>query len=117
MGIHAQQSYVQDAVQKATINTKTNSYVLVIEDAGKIIEMNSASANNLTIPSDSSVNFSTGVVIDVVQYGSGQTTIVANSGVTLRSKDGNLKLSSQYSGATLYKRGTNEWVIIGDLTT
>jgi hypothetical protein len=65
---------------------------------------------------DSSVAFPIGTTLDIIQYGAGQTTIVATGGVTLRSKGAALKLTGQYSGATLYKRGTDEWVIIGDLT-
>lgn len=54
---------------------------------------------------------------DIIQYGAGQTTIVAASGVTIRSKEGALKLTGQYSGVTLYKRGTDEWVVMGDLSS
>lgn len=103
-------------LQSSTINTKTESYTLTISDANELIEMNVGSANNLTVPSNSSVAFPVGTKIDVFQYGAGQTTIVAGSGVTIRSKDSALKLVDQYSGATLYKRGTDEWVAIGDLT-
>ena len=28
-----------------------------------------------------------------------------------------LKLAGQYSGATLWKRATNEWALIGDIVT
>lgn len=101
----------------SSVNTQTSSYTLVLNDNGKTIEMNSASVNNLTIPLNSSVPFPVGTVVDVIQYGSGQTTLVATGGVTLRSKEGNLKLTDQYSGATLYKRGTDEWVVVGDLTS
>jgi hypothetical protein len=45
--------------------------------------------------------------------GVGQTTIVAASGVTINSKDG-LKLTAQYSGATLIKRATDTWYLNGD---
>ena len=100
----------------ATINTQTASYTLVLGDADKIVEVNNASANNLTVPPNSSVAFPTGTQIDLVQYGAGQTTVVAGSGVTIRSKGAALKLTGQYSGATLYKRGTDEWVLVGDLT-
>lgn len=111
----ASTAFVQTAVATSTINTQTASYTLVLTDAGKIIEMNVATANNLTVPLNSSVAFPIGTTIDIVQYGAGQTTIVATSGVTLRSADGLLNLSKQYSGASLYKRGTDEWVVIGDL--
>jgi hypothetical protein len=36
---------------------------------------------------------------------------------TINSKDSNNKISSQYGAATLYKRSTNEWILIGDLTS
>ena len=60
-----------------TANTQTASYTLVLGDAAKAIEMNVASANNLTVPPDSSVAFPVGTVLEVLQYGAGQTTIVA----------------------------------------
>lgn len=104
-------------VDSVVINTQTASYQLALADAGEVIEMNVATANNLTVPASGTVNFPIGTSIDIVQYGAGQTTIVAAGGVTIRSKDGNLKLTGQYSGATLYKRGTDEWVVVGDLTT
>jgi hypothetical protein len=104
------------SAKTATINTQTASYTLVLGDADKIVEMNVSSANNLTVPPNSSVAFATGAKIDLIQYGSGQTTVVAGSGVTIRSKGAALKILGQYSGATLYKRGTDEWVLIGDLS-
>ena len=109
--------FVESRFDTTTINTQTASYGLVLADAGKTIEMNVASANNLTVPLNSSQAFPVGTTIDIIQYGAGQTTIVATGGVTIRSKEGKLKLTGQYSGATLYKRGTDEWVVVGDLTT
>jgi hypothetical protein len=98
-----------------TFNRQTASYTLVIGDAGKIVEMNVASANNLTVPLNSSVAFAIGTEIQVLQYGAGQTTIVATGGVTLRSNQGFLKIGNQYTGVTLVKVGTNEWYVIGNL--
>jgi len=97
-------------------NRQTASYTLVLADASKIVEMNVAGANNLTVPLNSSVAFATGTEIQVLQYGAGQTTIVATSGVTLRSKSGQLKIANQYTGVTLVKVGTNEWYVIGNLS-
>jgi hypothetical protein len=98
-----------------TTNRQTASYTLVLSDADKLVEMNVGSANNLTIPLNSSVAFSTGTQILLAQYGAGQTTIVATSGVTVRSNGGKLKLNVQYSGATLIKIDTNEWYLFGDI--
>ena len=98
-----------------TTNRQTASYTLVIGDADKLVEINNASANNLTIPLNSSVAFSTGTQILLAQYGAGQTTIVATSGVTIRSNGAKLKLNAQYSGATLIKIAENEWYLFGDI--
>jgi hypothetical protein len=96
-------------------NRQTASYTLVLSDADKLVEMNVATANNLTVPLNSSVAFSTGTQILLAQYGAGQTTIVATSGVTIRSNGGKLKLNVQYSGATLIKIAENEWYLFGDI--
>ena len=100
-----------------TANRQTASYTLVASDADKLVEMNVASANNLTVPPNSSVAFSTGTQILLAQYGAGQTTVVAGSGVTIRSNGGKLKLSAQYSGATLVKIAENEWYLFGDIAS
>jgi hypothetical protein len=96
-------------------NRQTASYTLVLSDADKLVEMNVGSANNLTIPLNSSVAFSTGTQILLAQYGAGQTTLVPTSGVTIRSNGAKVKLNAQYSGATLIKIDTNEWYLFGDI--
>jgi hypothetical protein len=101
---------------KITVSTTTasSSYILALTDEERIIEMNVSSANNLTIPLNSSVAFPIGTSIFVLQTGTGQTTIVATAGVTINSFLG-LKIIGQWSGCTLIKRGTNTWVAIGGL--
>jgi hypothetical protein len=96
-------------------NTQTASYTLVLADASKIVEMNVGSANTVTVPNNSSVAFPIGTEITVMQYGAGNTTIVAASGVTFRSKDFSTRIGDQYTGATLIKRDTNEWYLIGNI--
>ena len=102
---------------QAVANTQTDSYTLVLTDAGKIMVMNKATANTLTVPPNSSVAFGTNTRIDLLQYGAGQTTVAAGAGVTIYSSGSKLKLTGQYSGASLWKQGTNTWVLIGDITT
>ena len=96
-------------------NLRASSYTLVLSDASKVIEMNVATANVLTIPPNSSVPLPIGTVIGVEQIGSGQTTIAPGSGVTLRNANG-LKLTRQYAVCSLRKRATDEWVVAGDLS-
>jgi len=98
-------------------NGQTASYTLALSDGGSLVKMNVGSANNLTIPPNSSVAFPIGTQILVAQIGAGQTTIVAGSGVTLLSKDSNLKLSARYCAATLIKLNTDNWLVVGDLSS
>ena len=112
----AQQTALDAKTNKLVVaNRQTASYTLVLSDADKLVEMNVGSANNLTVPLNSSVAFSTGTQILLAQYGAGQTTIVATSGVTIRSNGAKLKLNAQYSGATLVKIAENEWYLFGDI--
>ena len=103
------------AATVASFNNKTTSYTPVLSDEGNVIEMDSASANSVTIPPNSSVAFTIGSSIDVFQKGTGQTTIVAGAGVTILNTPG-LKFRDRYSMATLVKRDTNTWIVSGDLT-
>jgi len=101
------------ASKDLTLDRKTASYTLVAGDNNKLIEMNVASANNVTI--NNSV-FTAGNQILVSQYGAGQVTFVAGAGVTLRSPSGKLKLTGQYSLATIIAISATEFYISGDLT-
>lgn len=109
-------SVTSNVKQNNVFNRQTASYTLVLADAGKIVEMNVASANNLTVPLNSSVAFPIGAEINIMQYGAGQTSFVATGGVTIRSNTSALKIATQYSGATLIKVGTDEWYLIGNIT-
>jgi hypothetical protein len=97
-------------------NRQTVNYSLVLADNGKLVETNVGAANTITVPPNSSITFPIGTKIDIAQYGAGQTTIVPGIGVTVRSAGGALKLSAQYSGATIVKIGTDEWYLFGDIT-
>jgi hypothetical protein len=98
--------------KQITTNRQTASYTLVLSDADKLVEMNVATANNLTVPASV---FSAGTQILLAQYGAGQTTIVAGAGVTIRSNGGKLKLNVQYSGATLIFLSGTEAYLFGDI--
>jgi hypothetical protein len=100
--------------QLVVTNAQTASYTLVLADQTKLVEMNVASANNLTVPLNSSVAFPVGAQVTILQTGAGQTTLVATGGVTVNATPG-LKLRTQWSSATLIKRATDTWVAIGDL--
>lgn len=91
------------------------AYTLALADAGLVVETTSASAVTITVPANATVAFPVGTVIEVLQYGAGQVTIAAASGVTLRSAS-SLTTRAQYSSVALRLRAANEWVVSGDLT-
>lgn len=92
---------------------KTSSYTLSLSDDGKMLLMNSASANILTIPA---AGFAVGTQITVAQTGSGQTTLSPIDGsVTIGAVPG-LKLRTQWSAVTLVKISANSWFATGDLS-
>lgn len=105
----------QKAPLVLTINAQTASYTLVLADAYKLVEISNASANNLTVPPNSSVAYPVGTQINILQTGAGQTTIVPGSGVTINSEGAKLKLKAQWAAATLVKRSTDTWVVFGNL--
>jgi hypothetical protein len=96
-------------------NAQVASYTLVLADAGKLVEMSNASANNLTVPLNATVAYPVGAQINILQTGAGQTTVVATGGVTINATPG-LKLRAQWSSATLIKRATDTWVLVGDIS-
>lgn len=113
-------AFVTTAVNSATaltINSQTlTSYTPVLSDAGKMIDFSNASAITLTVPPNSSVAFPVGTQINLLQSGAGQVTVAAGAGVTINANPG-LKLNGQWASATLVKRATDTWVLIGNLTT
>lgn len=88
---------------------------LALSDMATLVELSHTSALALTVPNESSVNFPVGTQIDLLQTGAGQVTLVAAAGVVINSAIG-LKLRTQWSSATLIKRASNTWVLIGDLS-
>lgn len=102
----------------ASVNTQTGtSYTLVLGDAGSNVDMNNASNNTLTIPTNASVAFDVGSCITVTMLGAGTTTIQGDSGVTVNGTSaGSVDINNQYSGATARKIATDSWVVQGDIT-
>jgi hypothetical protein len=95
-----------------TLDRKTSNYTLVAGDNGKVIEMNVATANTITINTGL---FIAGNQVLVSQYGAGQTSFVAGAGMTLRSDGGKLKIGTQFSLATLIFISATEAYLTGNL--
>ena len=99
-----------------SVNAQTGTtYTFVAGDSGKLVTFSNASAITVTVPTNTSVAYATGTQINVAQIGTGQVTLLGNTGVTVNATPG-LNLRAQYSGATLVKIGTDSWLLLGDLS-
>lgn len=99
----------------STIDQKTGNYTLVLDDRGKVVEVNSSLGVTITVPTNASVAFATGAMVAVTRRGAGDVTIAGSAGVTLRSDSGRLKIGKQYAAVVLLKIGTDEWMVLGNL--
>lgn len=99
----------------STVNNQTVSYTAVLSDANNIVTMTVGSANNFTVPPNSSVAFIIGTTLTIIQLGTGQTTLVAGSGVTINTPS-SMTARAQYSTVSVIKIATNTWIAAGDLT-
>jgi hypothetical protein len=106
---------INDARQNLTLNAQTGTtYTLVLTDNGRLVTLSNAAAITLTVPTNASVAFATGAVINIQQIGAGQVTVAGAGGVTVTGTG--TKLRTQYSAAALVKTGTDSWTLIGDLS-
>jgi hypothetical protein len=110
-----------DALAKLTLNSQTATYTVVLADnKNTLVTMNVATANDFLIPTNASVAFPIGSVINVVQTGVGKTTIEAvSSGTTTISSTAATaaapELRAQFSAASCVKVATDSWIILGDI--
>jgi hypothetical protein len=109
------------ALAKLTLNARTATYTAVLADnKNTLITMAVAAANDFLIPTNASVAFPIGSVINVIQTGAGKTTIKAvTPGTTTISSTGAVpaspELRAQFSAASCIKVATDTWYVIGDI--
>lgn len=90
-----------------TVNTQTGTtYTLVLSDQGGLVTLSNASAVTVTVPTNASVAFATGTVINLLNLGAGSVTVSAAGGVTI---NGSATTLTQNGQVTLVKLGTNTW--------
>jgi hypothetical protein len=99
------------------INTQTIlTYTMSSSDANNIVLMDNVSPQTVVIDLNSNVSFSSGTKIDIIQIGTGTVSVSGVGGVTLNSKNSWTSLADQYVAATLLNIGTDDWILIGNLT-
>jgi hypothetical protein len=106
--------YYQTAVVVTTSGASARTFSLT-DSNRKFIEYNVATTGGtFTVPPSGTTNFPIGAEIHLLQTNTGQLTIAAGAGVTINATPG-LKLRTQWSSATLIKRASDTWILVGDL--
>lgn len=103
------------ALLSSASTTSGTTYTLALTNSGGIIETTNAAAVTVTVPTNASVAFPVGSIVELFQYGTGQLIVSPAGGVTVRAPAG-LRTARQYSTLRLRKRATDEWVLSGDAT-
>lgn len=105
-----------------TIGTaNTSDYTAVSADQYQVLEvMNKATAINFLIPTNASVAFPIGTVLNVLNIGAGACTIKAvTSGTTTVLSAGATAAQpslGQYKAAACIKTGTDTWYVVGAIS-
>ena len=97
---------------------QTNDYTAVIADTYQVLElMNKGTAIAYKIPTNASVAFPIGTVLNILNIGAGVCTISATTpGTTTILSAGAVPASptlAQYRTAACIKTGTDSWYVVG----
>jgi hypothetical protein len=97
---------------------QTNDYTAVIADTYQVLElMNKGTAIAYKIPTNASVAFPIGTVLNILNIGAGACTISAvTPGTTTVLSAGAVPASptlAQYKAAACIKTGTDTWYVVG----
>lgn len=94
---------------------------LALTDSGDILEVDtSGGAVVITIPTNTSVAFPIGTVINITLVDpANAATVTASATVSLNgvSAGSGVITSATFAGISLYKRGTNSWAVQGQIGT
>jgi hypothetical protein len=91
--------------------SKTANYTLAIGDINTVVLMNGTSLT-LTVPTNASVAFPVGTIVNVYNANATGVTIAGDTGVTVR----NAGALAEFGEVSLRKRGTDEWVLAGNVS-
>lgn len=97
------------------IVSKVGDFQLSASEAGKNVDCEKGTDLTITIPADSTDNLPIGYTVTLIQAGAGQVVLSPEGGVTLQAIDSATKTREQWAVATLYKRASDEWVLVGNI--
>lgn len=96
---------------KPPIISKTSNFTLSASDNGKVI-ICPTGVTQITCPASLGEGFN----VQILQYQTNTISIIAGSGATRYSKDGNYKMSNQYGGVSILYTSSSAFVLVGDLS-
>ena len=100
-----------------SINAQTGTaYNVGTADVGKLVTLNNAAAQTITIPANASVAFAIGDQINFLNLSTGTATFVAGGTAVIRSAGSKLKLTTQYAVCTVLKWDTDAWIMVGNVS-
>jgi hypothetical protein len=101
------------ALARLGLNAQTTTtYTLVATDLNKVVTLTNANPITLTVPNGV---FSAGDQIHLAQLGAGQVT-VASDGTSVIQPSTTLKLTAQYSAASLICTTSNNFLLVGNIS-
>jgi hypothetical protein len=112
---------IDTSFKGVAINAQTGAtYTAVLADGlNKVVTMDNAGANDFLIPTDASVAFPTGTVLNVYCKGAGITTIKAvTAGTTTVTSAGAVAASpvlASKKAASCVKIAANSWIVVGGI--
>jgi hypothetical protein len=112
---------IDTSFKGVALNAQTGAtYTAVLADGlNKVITMDNASANDFKIPTDASVAFPTGTVLNIYCKGAGTTTISATTpGTTTITSAGTVPASPALAtkkAASCVKIAANSWIVVGGI--
>jgi hypothetical protein len=93
------------------------TYTIAATDDWHHKRFTNAAAIAVTVPDHATAAYPVGGRTRMTQAGAGQITLVAAPGVTLNSRGAALKSAGQMAVLEIEKIGTDEWDVLGDVTT
>jgi hypothetical protein len=120
MALNLIQTNAYEVTPVLTVNAQTGtSYTFALSDSvNTLVTAANASAIAITIPTNATVPFPVGSVLNFAQTGAGQVTFSGAGGVTVTSTGATAatpKTRAQYSAGSAIQTSANNWLVIGDI--
>jgi hypothetical protein len=120
MALNLIQTNAYEITPVLAVNAQTGTtYTFVLSDSvNTLVTAANASAIAITIPTNATVPFPVGSVLNFAQTGAGQITVSGAAGVTITSTGATAttpKTRAQYSAGSAVEISENNWLVFGDI--